>query len=198
MFTGIIESVGEILDIEPKGSGYFFSIANKTVHNQTALGNSVSVSGVCLSVVSKQTGRLFFEVMPETLRKTTLGKKQVGDKINLETSLRIGDQLGGHFIFGHVDGVGKVTAVKSEGDNLLLTLRLPQNLRKYIAPRCSVAVDGVSLTVARLTTTGFMVSLIENTIKRTTLGQLRAGDEVNIECDMLAKYAERILIANDL
>lgn len=193
MFSGIIQTIGKISSIEPKAEGYLLGIENKTIYNKAKLGNSICTSGVCLSVLKKNNNKIFFEVMPETLRKTSLGEKKVGEIVNMEASLRLGEEIGGHLVFGHVDGVGVIKEIEKEGDNTLITIVPPNNLFTYFCPQGSVALDGVSLTIARLKAKTIAVSLIEDTIKKTTLGKLTVGDKVNIECDMLAKYvAEQV------
>ncbi|MBD3311461.1 MAG: riboflavin synthase [Candidatus Magasanikbacteria bacterium] len=188
MFSGIIKEMGEIVEIKPKAQGFIFVIKELDAASRVEFGASICNSGVCLTVFEKKDGKIFFEVMPETLRKTSLGQKKIGDKVNLETSLKVGDEIGGHFVYGHVDCVGKVENIVAEGDNKLVSIKIPSEWMQYITPEGSVAVDGVSLTVARVEESGFTVSLIEYTLKNTTLGRLKIGDKVNIEFDMLAKY----------
>lgn len=154
------------------------------------LGASVAVQGVCLTVSAKKNGLLTFGVMPVTFKKTTLGKLKAGDAVNMETSLKIGDEIGGHFVFGHVDAVAKVLNVERDGETVLVTIQPPKSLLRYLVPQGSVAVDGVSLTVAKKSAANFTVSLVSHTAAHTTLGQLMPGSAVNIECDMLAKYAQ--------
>lgn len=196
MFSGIIHNIGIIKKIEPKAEGFIFTIANQNVANQANIADSVCNTGVCLTVIEKNNNELSYEVMPETLRKTVLGSKKVGDRINLETSLKVGDEVGGHFVFGHVDCVCEVVKVEQEGDNRLITFQVPSEWMKYLCPQGSVALDGVSLTVARLGSQDFAVSLIEYTLDNTTLGDLEIGDKVNVEFDMLAKYVARQLTIN--
>ncbi|MDO8509679.1 MAG: riboflavin synthase [bacterium] len=188
MFSGIIRSKSKIISIEPKAKGIFLGLNNKAIFNNIKLGDSLCISGVCLSVLMKKNNEVYFEVMPETLRKTTLGKKNVDEIVNIETSLQLGESISGHFVFGHVDGVGRVTKIEKEGHNILMTITPPANLLIYFCPQGSIALDGVSLTIARLNAKTFTVSLIEDTLKKTTLSKLTVGNEVNIECDMLAKY----------
>jgi len=152
-------------------------------------GDSVAVDGVCLTVVENGGGRLAFDVVPETLERA----KPFRDRVNLEPALRAGEPLGGHYVQGHVDGVATVAAVRPEGDGARLAVAVPEGLRRYLVEKGSVAVDGVSLTVAALTAEGFEVALVPHTLAETTLGARRAGDPVNLEADVLAKYVERLL-----
>ncbi|MFH1286296.1 MAG: riboflavin synthase [Candidatus Magasanikbacteria bacterium] len=191
MFTGIVKSIGIIKEIKPKGDGYFFSIGTSLLE-YVAIGSSLAVGGVCLTVCEKEGDVIKFEIMPETLRKTILESKKEGDSVNIEPSLKIGDEVGGHFVYGHVDGVGKVLEIAKDGDGVLVSIEPPKNLMKYIAPQGSIAVDGVSLTIAQVNKDSFMVSLVSYTLVNTTLGKLEVGGGVNIETDMLAKYLERI------
>lgn len=192
MFSGIISTAGTLKAIASKGRGLFFDIHAPTLAHAAHLGASISVDGVCLTVCAKHDEVVVFEIMPETLAKTTLGEKKAGIILNIEPSLKVGDELGGHFVYGHVDGIGKIIDRQKEGDTALLTIRPPQELMKYMAAQGSVAVDGVSLTIARRTDETFTVSLVEFTERETTLGSMAVGDRVNIECDMLAKYAENL------
>lgn len=188
MFSGLIGAVGKIITVEPMSNGLIVGVDNKKISAGIKLGSSVAVSGVCLSVLKKKSGKIFFEVMPETISKTTWGEKKIGEFVNLERSLRFGDEMGGHMVFGHVDGVGRVTKIEKIGANLRLTISPPVGLLEFFCPQGSVALDGVSLTIAELGEKTITVALITDTIKKTTLGKLAVGDVVNIECDMLAKY----------
>ena len=154
-----------------------------------AIGDSVAVDGVCLTVAGRTNGLLAFDVMPETLARA----KQFGPEVNLETALRAGDALGGHYVQGHVDGVGRIRAVDPEGDSRRVTIEAPPEILRYCVGKGSIAVDGVSLTIASLTETGFEVALVQHTLEATTLGSLEPGDEVNLEVDVLAKYVERLV-----
>lgn len=187
MFSGIVKEIGSIASVDKK----HLIVSCSGIVPQVIAGSSVSVSGVCLTATAILENALAFAVMPETLRKTTLGEKRIGDAVNLESSLRLGDEIGGHFVYGHVDGVGTVTNVQKESDAILVTIKLPQELLRCMTPQGSVAIDGVSLTIARLDDDMITVSLVPYTLSQTTLGTLKNGDTVNIECDMLAKYAQR-------
>ena len=180
MFTGIIEFLGKIKDI--KGGKIY--IQSKSVAGLVKLGSSVCVSGVCLTVTDIDNDVMGFDTMSETLSKTNLSVKKIGDVVNLESSLKAGDEIGGHFVYGHIDGVGEVISMEDS----LLTIKLPDDLIRYMAPRGSVAIDGVSLTIARLEDRNLTVSLVGYTLENTTLDKLKTGYRVNIEADMLAKY----------
>lgn len=182
MFSGIVRTVGEI-KVHENGRLVVACGADFIAEK----GSSVCVSGICLTATERTDGQLIFDVMPVTFEKTMLGGKTVGDAVNVEPSLKVGDELGGHFVYGHVDGVGVVTNVQQEKDATLVTIRLPQDIMMFFAPQASVAVDGVSLTIASLEHDTITVSLVPYTLKNTTLGGLKIGDKVNIECDMLAK-----------
>jgi riboflavin synthase alpha subunit len=158
-------------------------------------GDSIAVSGVCLTAVAIEPGRLGFDLAEETRAVTTLGDLAAGDAVNLERPLRLGAPVGGHLVLGHVDGVGRVAAVEAEGAGRRLTVLVPPALRPYLIPKGSVAVDGVSLTVAALDDTGFAVALIPHTLAVTTLGARRGGDRVNLEMDVLGKYVQALLPA---
>lgn len=160
-----------------------------------AVGDSVSVAGVCLTVVEAGEGRLAFDVVPETLSRTALGGLATDDRVNLESALRVGDPLGGHVVQGHVDAVGRIRSVAPEGDSRRVWLDAPETIVRYCVEKGSIAVDGVSLTVAALDDDGFEVALIPHTLSVTTLGGLEPGDEVNLEVDVLAKVVERLLAA---
>lgn len=153
------------------------------------IGDSVAVDGVCLTVVEADNGRLAFDVMQETVART----KPFGAEVNLEPALRAGEPLGGHYVQGHVDGVGTVRSIEAEGDGTRVWFDAPADLLRYLVEKGSITVDGVSLTVAQLDERGFAVALVQHTLAATTLGALRPADEVNLETDVLAKYVERLL-----
>ena len=160
-----------------------------------AVGDSVSVAGVCLTVVETGEGRLAFDVVPETLSRTARGRLAAGDRVNLESALRVGDPLGGHVVQGHVDAVGRVRSITPEGESRRVWVDAPEMIVRYCLEKGSIAVDGVSLTVAALDDDGFEVALIPHTLEVTTLGALEPGDEVNLEADVLAKVVERLVAA---
>jgi riboflavin synthase len=192
MFTGIIISKGVIKEIKEKEEGVVIYLEVGDLVEKVKKGSSVSVGGICLTVVDINDQVLGFDVMPETLKKTVLGQKKIGDKVNLELTLRVGDEVGGHFVYGHVDGVGEVVSVENQGDNRLVTIKPPEELMKYLSPQGSMAIDGTSLTVASFDESTFTISLIPFTLEETTLGDLKVGDKVNLEADMLLKHNYRI------
>ena len=181
MFTGLVREVG---GVDAREGGRLV-VACST---EAAVGDSVALDGVCLTVVDAAPGRLSFDVVPETLDRV----KPFRTRVNVEPALRAGEPLGGHYVQGHVDGVGTVTRVAPEGDGTRLAVAAP-GLGRYLVEKGSITVDGVSLTVAALTEDGFEVALIPHTLEATTLGELAPGDEVNLEADVLAKYVEKLL-----
>ncbi len=182
MFTGLVREIGTVASFE---GGRLVVEASTPAE----LGDSVAVDGVCLTVVEAVRDRLAFDVVPETMERV----KPFGERVNVEPALRAGDPLGGHHVQGHVDGVGQVTAVTEEGDGVRVRIEAPAALLRYCVEKGSITVDGVSLTVAAVDTTGFEVALIPHTLAVTTLSELAAGSEVNLETDVLAKYVERLL-----
>jgi riboflavin synthase len=190
MFTGIVREVGEVDSFD--GSRLVLA-ATETAAGAT-VGDSVAVSGVCLTVVEQEPGTLAFDVVPETFARTALARLEPGGSVNVEPSLRVGDQLGGHVVQGHVDAVGHVRSVTAEGDGRRVWIDSPETVR-YCVEKGSIAVDGVSLTIASLDDDGFEVALIPHTLEVTTLGELESGDEVNLEADVLARHVERLLAA---
>ncbi len=184
MFTGIVEELGRFAGTE--GSRYTFEA--ERVLDGTRVGDSIAVNGCCLTVVDIGPGWWKADVVEETISRTTLGRLQPGDPVNLERALRLADRLGGHLVQGHVDGIGTVTAAAPE-----LAVQLPPELLRYVAEKGSVAVDGVSLTVAAVSPTTFAVAIIPHTAEVTTLGRRRPGDEVNLEVDLIARYVGRLL-----
>jgi riboflavin synthase len=195
MFTGIITDLGTVRAIEPSGAGRDLAITIATAWDTTAIdiGASVACSGCCLTVVTKGTGELAFTASAETLSKTTLGRWRPGTRVNLERSLRVGDELGGHLVSGHVDGVGTVAEAVPEGGSTRWRIRPPPHLMPLIAGKGSIAVDGVSLTVNDVDADAFGVNIIRHTAAVTSFGQLKPGDAVNVEIDTLARYVARLL-----
>ena len=181
MFTGIVRERAKVASFD-RGRLVVESSLDPTI------GDSVSVDGVCLTVAERTNGTLAFDVMPETLQRA----KTFGVEVNLETALRAGDPLGGHYVQGHVDGVGRVRTVEAEGDSSRVTIEAPADVLRYTVEKGSITLDGVSLTITALTEDTFEVALVRHTLDATTLGSLAPGDEVNIEVDVLAKYVERL------
>ncbi len=187
MFTGIIERTGIIRESRSVSGGQKLCIEVGPMASELPLGASVAISGVCLTVCHTSNDSAEFDVIKETLSLTTLGSKRVGDKINLERSLRVGDRLDGHFVQGHVDGLAEVTSVISTSQEWVAWLRPEKSLTSFIIPKGSVTIDGVSLTIAAVDQDTFSVALIPTTLNLTTLGSLKAGDKVNIETDIVAR-----------
>jgi len=181
MFTGIVRERAKVESFDRRRLVVATAL-------DPAVGDSVAVDGVCLTVAGRANGSLAFDVMPETLARA----KQFGAEVNLETALRAGDPLGGHYVQGHVDGTGRIRAVDPDGDSLRVTVEAPPEILRYCVDKGSIAVDGVSLTIAGLTEEAFEVALVRHTLDATTLGSLQAQDEVNLEVDVLAKYVERL------
>ena len=198
MFTGITTDMGEVLAVEPRGEGLQrLKIACRYPRASIALGASIACSGVCLTVVEtgEEGGRTWFAVdtAAETLKVTTAGRWQRGTRLNLERSLKIGDELGGHMVLGHVDGIAEVIAHEALTDMARLSLRAPKPLMRFVAPKGSVALDGVSLTVNDVKGDTFSVLIIPHTLAVTTFGAVKAGQAMNLEVDMMARYAARLI-----
>jgi riboflavin synthase len=191
MFTGIVEEVG-IVKEPPIYQGDRLSLEAHKVLEGTKVGDSIAVNGACLTVVWLDNQGLGVNIMPETLRRTNLGRLHYGDQVNLERAMVLGGRVGGHLVSGHVDDVGEVLEVESEGSARLMRVSAPARLMSYVVDKGFVAVDGVSLTIVDFDDFSFVVSLVAYTVEHTTLGKKRPGDVVNLEVDMLAKYVERI------
>jgi riboflavin synthase len=190
MFTGLVEEVGHVLDRD----GARLVVAADRVREDSTVGASVAVNGACLTVVEQGPGRLRFDVGPETLARTALADLSAGDPVNLERPMRLGGVVGGHFVQGHVDGVGIVASFTRQAETARLTIEWrDRSLAPLLIPQGSVAVDGVSLTVARLNARDFEIMIIPHTLAATTLGSLAPGRRVNLEMDMIGKYVQRIL-----
>jgi riboflavin synthase len=185
MFTGLVREVGRVAS---------FQDGRLRIESQlaAAIGDSVSINGCCLTVVDGDRRTLAFDAVPETLARTTLGRLEPGAGVNLEPAVRAGEPLGGHYVQGHVDGVGRVRSVEPEGEGRRAWFDAPQDVLRYCVEKGSVTVDGVSLTVAGLDDEGFAVALVPHTLAVTTLGALEPGNEVNLEADVFAKYVERL------
>lgn len=196
MFTGIVTDIGRVRSREDRGDVRFV-IATSYDSGSIDMGASISCAGACLTVVAKgldESGNWFaVDVSGETLSKTTLGDWKEDTPVNLERALRLGDELGGHFVLGHVDGVGKIVSRKPEGDSTRFVFEAPADLAKYIAPKGSVVIDGVSLTVNEVEGNRFGVNIIPHTAEMTTFGRRQVGDSVNLEVDALARYVARLL-----
>jgi riboflavin synthase len=193
MFTGIIEGFGIIKEMHPTGQGRRLTLEAEFDLDQTKTGDSISVSGACLTVVAIDGRRFKADLSPETLEKTTFGNAKIGDRVNLERSLRLSDRLDGHLVSGHIDGLGIIKEKKQAGNAIMITFGVSEPLSRYMIKKGSVAVDGISLTINNCDRSGFGVSIIPHTAKLTTMGFKRIGDSVNIEADMIGKYVERFL-----
>ena len=198
MFTGLIEAVGEIADVKTSPGGYRIRIRT-TLAADLASGDSLAVNGVCLTVVTADGGEVHADIGPETARVTTLGSLRQEQRVNLERSMRADGRVGGHFVQGHVDAPGFVEEIRPDGDSHWLAISFDSNLAPYLIRKGSVAVDGVSLTIAGLGEHAFDVMIIPFTWANTALSSLKVGDRVNIECDMIGKYVARSLeLAEDV
>ena len=196
MFTGLIREVGRVAAVDGGDAGVRLEIEAPLTSVGAALGDSVAINGVCLTVVAVDGSRLAFDAVPETLSRSSLGRLAGGSPVNLEPALRAGDALGGHYVQGHVDGVGAVRTVEPEGDGRRIWFDAPADLLRYVVEKGSIAIEGTSLTIAALDDSGFAVALIPHTLEATTFGSLEPGDPVNLEVDVLAKYVERLLGAS--
>jgi riboflavin synthase len=194
VFTGIVREQGRVVAIQGGASGARLRISAPLAAAQAAVGDSIAIAGVCLTVVSVADGEVEFDAVAETLRRSSLSRLEPGADVNVEPALRAGEPLGGHYVQGHVDGVGRVRSVESEADGRLVRFDAPPDVLRYCVEKGSVTVEGVSLTVTDVDGQGFGVALVPHTLSATTLGTLRPGDEVNLEADVLAKYVERLLV----
>ena len=195
MFTGLVEARGVARAAEVDGPGKRLVIEEPAVAERVAIGASIAINGCCLTVVAVDSGAMTFEAGAETLQRTNLGALSVGSYVNVESSLCIGDELGGHLVTGHIDGPGKLDRRVDQEDWSDMWFSAPQELTRQMASKGSIAVDGVSLTLVAVDDGQFSVALIPHTLKATTLGELQAGDQVNLETDILAKYVQRQLDA---
>jgi riboflavin synthase len=193
MFTGIIEELGEVVRLAARDDAALLSVRGPLVTSDVRHGDSIAVNGVCLTVVAVDGEVFTADVMAETLRRSSLGPLAAGDAVNLELPLRAGARLGGHVVQGHVDGVGTVAATTDEGFARIVRVAADPELLRYVVEKGSIAIDGVSLTVAAVDDEAFEVSLIPETLERTTLGAFEPGRSVNLEVDVLAKYVEKLV-----
>jgi riboflavin synthase len=193
MFTGIVQTVGKVARIEPRGGDSRLVIeAGSFDLADVAVGDSICVSGVCLTAIALDGSCFAADVSVETLSRTTIGALQIGAGVNLEKSLRLADRLGGHLVSGHVDGIGKVVSIEPDARSQRWVFELPEGLSRYVAAKGSICIDGVSLTVNEVTGSRFGVNLIPHTIGVTTFRDTRVGNGVNIEVDLIARYVERL------
>jgi riboflavin synthase len=192
LFTGLVQDLGEIVGVDASGDGVRLTIASGL---ELAEGDSIAVNGVCLTATAIGEGRFGADVMNETLRRSSLAEVAAGGRVNLELPLRAADRLGGHFVQGHVDGVGGIWDMRDDGFARVITVGVPADLMRYVVEKGSIAIDGVSLTVSALGDDWLQVSLIPETLERTILGDVGVGQPVNLEVDVLAKYIERLAVA---
>jgi riboflavin synthase alpha subunit len=193
VFTGIVRELGRVAETGGGPDGRTLVVEAAQAAARAQEGDSIAVDGCCLTVVAADPPRLGFDLVPETLARTTLGRLRPGDAVNVEPALRAGEPLGGHFVQGHVDAVGQVRSVEPEGAGLRVVVEAPAGVLRYCVEKGSIAVDGVSLTIAAVAEDAFAVALVPHTLRATTLASLVPGREVNLEADVLAKYAERLL-----
>lgn len=193
MFTGLVAELGKVQKLVSQGDSYHLTITASKVLIGLKIGDSVAVNGVCLTVVQLDSSAFTADVMPETVRLTNIGRLHNGDRVNLERTLRLCDGLDGHIVSGHVEGLGVIASRKPEGIAVVVEIEASPELLKYVIKKGSIAIDGISLTVTKVTGTSFSVSLIPHTAKETTLGFKDIGDVVNLETDIIGKYVERML-----
>ena len=197
MFTGIVRELGRVVSAEGGGEGLALVVEAPSTAADTNVGDSISIDGCCLTADAVDGAGISLRAVPETLARTTLGRLATGDPVNVEPAIRAGDPLGGHYVQGHVDAVGRVQSVEAEGEGLRVFVEAPGDVLRYCVEKGSITVDGVSLTVAELADDAFAVALVPHTLVATTLSALRPGQQVNLEVDVLAKYVERLLRARD-
>ena len=193
MFTGIVRELGRVASAEGGAEGVRLVLDAPLTAAGSEVGHSVSVNGCCLTAEVVESGAITMHAVPETLARTTLGTLRAGDAVNLELAVRVGEPLGGHYVQGHVDAVGRVQSVEAEGEGLRVFVEAPDDVLRYCVEKGSITVDGVSLTVAELADDAFAVALVPHTLEATTLSTLAPRQEVNLEVDVLAKYVERLV-----
>ncbi len=192
MFTGLIQEVGLVQKAQRQGQDLRLTLRAPLLSAKVKLGDSVAVNGCCLTIVEIKIPLLVFQAVPETLSRTDLGRLQEGSKVNLELPLTLSDALGGHFVQGHVDGVAEITAIQPEGEGVRMTVKIPQDLSRYLVEKGSIALNGISLTVASARGNEVEVALIPHTLQNTDLGSKKTGDFLHVEVDVLAKYVEKL------
>ena len=197
MFTGIIEDKGRVLKVEYRGQEKRLTIGMPPHLTEVQLGDSININGVCLTVARKGQQSIELDLSKETLQRSALGELKQGDEVNLERALRLSDRLGGHIVNGHIDGIGVIIEKKKERDFLQLTIRIPESVSKYVVPKGSIAIDGISLTVNEYQGGEIRLTLIPYTIEKTTLVDKKVGDRLNVEADILGKYVEKLLARGD-
>jgi riboflavin synthase len=197
MFTGLIQELGEVKGLERRGAGARLALKCGRIMEGVATGDSISVNGVCLTVTSAERDCIYFDVSGETLGCSNIGGLRSGDRVNLEPSLRLGSKLGGHIVTGHIGATGRIRSRKADGDSEKIEIEAPASILGYVTPKGSVAVDGISLTVADMSGDSFSVVIIPHTASMTTIGFRKTGEAVNLEPDILAKYVERLLLKSE-
>jgi riboflavin synthase len=193
VFTGIVRELGRVVSAEGGAAGRTLVLQAPETAARVGVGDSISINGCCLTAESVAGSRISLHAVPETLARSTLGGLSAGDAVNLEPAVRAGEPLGGHYVQGHVDAVGRVQSIEAEGDGLRVFVEAPEDVLRYCVEKGSITVDGVSLAVAELGPEEFAVALVPHTLEATTLSALAPGQEVNVEVDVLAKYVERLL-----
>ncbi|MDR0304213.1 MAG: riboflavin synthase [Chitinispirillales bacterium] len=194
MFTGLIETTGEIKSLSFENKSAVIAILPKADDFECKIGDSVAIDGVCLTVEKISEKRIFFRAVRETLSKTTLVNAKISQVVNLERAMKADGRFGGHIVLGHIDTIAKIEQIKNDGDSFLFFVSVDDEYSKYVVKKGSVAVNGISLTVADLTQNGFSLSIIPHSFKNTTLALKKVGDFVNIECDVFSKYVERMIV----
>lgn len=197
MFTGIVEEIGSIREIKPGASSMKIKISCRKVLEKTEIGDSIAVNGICLTVTSLETNAFTADVMAETMRRSSLNSLSVGNKVNLERAMAADGRFGGHIVSGHIDGTGTIASMTPEDNAVWVEIETPPQILRYIVQKGSIAIDGISLTVAKLTEHSFSVSLIPHTGEQTTLLSNKPGDLVNLENDIIGKYVERFLTVSE-
>jgi riboflavin synthase len=192
MFTGLIEDTGRVASFHRHGEAGILAVETALPTADIAIGDSVAVNGACLTVIARSDRSLTFDVSPESISRTTIGKLSSSSRVNLERALRLGDRLGGHIVSGHIDCAGQLIRSENRSGNHQLQFSLPPEHARYLVEKGSVTIDGISLTVNTISHEGFSVNIIPHTYSSTTLGQLKIGDQVNIETDIIGKYVERL------
>jgi riboflavin synthase len=193
VFTGIVRELGAVVEVEEAAGGRALAVRAPDTAARTDVGDSVAIDGCCLTATALNGEAISFHAVPETVARTTLGALEPGDHVNVEAALRAGDELGGHYVQGHVDAVGRIQSVEAEGEGLRVFVEAPDAVLRYCVEKGSVTVDGVSLTIAALAEDAFAVVLVPHTLQATTLADLRPEQPVNLESDVLAKYVERLI-----
>ena len=193
MFTGIVRELGVVVEAEEAGGGRALAVRAPATASRTRVGDSIAIDGCCLTASEVADGTIRFQAVPETIARSTLGTLERNEQVNVEPAIRAGEELGGHYVQGHVDAVGRIRSVEAEGRGFRVVVEAPEAVLRYCVEKGSVTVGGVSLTVAELVDDGFAVALVPHTLEATTLSALRPGQAVNLEADVLAKYVERLV-----